>query len=105
MQSGPFLSHGDAAGNLKVFSNRTFILFYKVIVATAMNGDHTITIPGNQAIGSKLCYLCTVAGHCAAGQYLNVEIVSAAMGRYGLTLSGIGVLVSIVVMGLGTVLV
>jgi len=31
MQSGAFLSHGDAAGNLKVFSNRTFILFYKVI--------------------------------------------------------------------------
>ena len=30
MQSGAFLSHGDAAGNLKVFSNRTFILFYKV---------------------------------------------------------------------------
>jgi len=30
MQSGAFLSHGDAAGNLKVFSNWTFILFYKV---------------------------------------------------------------------------
>ena len=32
MQSGAFLSHGDAAGNLKVFSNRTFILFYKVLI-------------------------------------------------------------------------
>ena len=31
MQSGAFLSHGDAAGNLKVFSNLTFILFYKVL--------------------------------------------------------------------------
>ena len=31
MQSGAFLSHGDAAGNLKVFSNRTFMLFYKVV--------------------------------------------------------------------------
>jgi len=31
MQSGAFLSHGDAAGNLRVFSNRTFILFCKVL--------------------------------------------------------------------------
>jgi len=31
MQSGAFLSHEDAAGDLKVFSNRTSILFYKVI--------------------------------------------------------------------------
>ena len=34
MQSGAFLSHGDAAGNLKVFSNRTFILFYKVLIVS-----------------------------------------------------------------------
>ena len=38
MQSGAFLSHGDAAGNLKVFSNRTNILFYKVIVIQAVLG-------------------------------------------------------------------
>jgi len=44
MQSGAFLSHGDAAGNLKVFSNRTFILFYKVpnyFYSTHSNEDNS----------------------------------------------------------------